>query len=70
MLELSGKARDVKARRDSMRKSRFSESQIVAILTEGAAGRPTAELLRTHGISAATYYAWTSKCGGLSASAR
>jgi putative transposase len=51
-----------------MRKSRFTESQIVAILKEGAAGRPTAELLRTHGISAATYYAWKSKYGGLSAS--
>ncbi len=51
-----------------MRKSRFSESQIVAILKEGEAGRPTAELLRTHGISGATYYAWKSKYGGLSAS--
>lgn len=40
----------------------------MAILQEGAAGRPAAELLRTHGISAATYYAWKAKYGGLSAS--
>jgi len=51
-----------------MRKSRFTETQIVAILKEGEAGRPTAELLRKHGISAATYYAWKSKYGGLNAS--
>lgn len=51
-----------------MRKSRFTETQIVAILKEGEAGRPTAELLRKHGISAATYYAWKAKYGGMSAS--
>jgi putative transposase len=51
-----------------MRKSRFTESQIVAILQEGAAGRPTAELLRARGISAATYRAWKAKYGGLSTS--
>jgi putative transposase len=51
-----------------MRKRRFRESQIVATLKEGEAGRPTGELLRKHGISAATYYAWKSKYGGMSAS--
>jgi putative transposase len=40
----------------------------VAILKEGAAGRPTAELLRAHGMSAATYYAWKFKYGGMSVS--
>lgn len=47
-----------------MRKSKFSESQIVAILKEGEAGLAVAELCRKHGISAATYYAWKSKYAG------
>jgi putative transposase len=47
-----------------MKKSRFTESQIVAILKEGEAGLPVAQLTRTHGISAATYYGWKSKYGG------
>jgi putative transposase len=51
-----------------MKKSRFSESQIVAILKEVDAGRAVAEVIRKHGISQATYYAWKSKYGGLEAS--
>jgi putative transposase len=49
-----------------MRKSRFSESQIVGILREGEAGVPVAQILRKHGISHATYYNWKSKYGGVS----
>lgn len=49
-----------------MRKSRFTESQIVAILKEGEAGVPVAEILRTHGISRPTYFNWKSKYGGAS----
>jgi putative transposase len=51
-----------------MRKSKFSESQIVAILKEADSGIPVAEVLRNHGISGATFYKWRSKYGGLEAS--
>ena len=47
-----------------MRKSKFSESQIVAILKEGEAGVPVAQILRKHGISRGTYYDWKSKYAG------
>jgi putative transposase len=49
-----------------MKKSRFSEAQIVGILKEGEAGVAVAQILRKHGISHATFYKWKSKYGGAS----
>ncbi len=51
-----------------MRKSKFTESQIAEILKEAEAGLAVAEVSRKHGISAATFYAWRSKYGGMSVS--
>jgi putative transposase len=51
-----------------MRKSRFTESQIVAILKEGEAGVALSELTRKYGISRATYFNWQAKYGGVSVS--
>ena len=51
-----------------MRKSKFTESQIAGILHEAEAGVAVAEVARKHGISAATFYQWRSKYGGMSVS--
>lgn len=51
-----------------MRKCRFTETQIAAALKEVEAGVAVSELARKHGISAATFYQWRSKFGGMSVS--
>lgn len=51
-----------------MRKSKFSETQIVEILRAAESGVPVADLLRKHGISKATFFKWRSKYGGASVS--
>ena len=51
-----------------MKRSRFSEEQIIAVLKEQEAGMPTADVCRRHGISSATFYKWKSKYGGLEVS--
>lgn len=51
-----------------MRRSRFSDEQIIGILKEQEAGAKVAELSRRHGISETTFYKWKSKYGGLEVS--
>ena len=51
-----------------MRKSKFSEEQIIAILAEQERGMSTSEVCRRHGMSSATFYKWKSKFGGLEVS--
>ena len=51
-----------------MKRSRFTEEQIIKALREHEAGLKTAEVCRKHGISEATFYAWKAKFGGLGVS--
>jgi putative transposase len=51
-----------------MKRSRFSEEQIIAILREQEAGSKTVEVCRKHGISDATFYKWKGKYGGMEVS--
>lgn len=51
-----------------MKKSRFSEEQIIAMIKEQEGGVPTAEVCRKHGISTASFYKYKSKFGGLDVS--
>ena len=51
-----------------MKRSRFTEEQIIGILREQEAGAATAEVCRRHGVSSATFYKWKAKFGGLDVS--
>jgi putative transposase len=51
-----------------VKRKRFSEEQIIAILKEHEAGKPVTELCRRHGMSSPTFYAWKSKYGGMDVS--
>ena len=51
-----------------MKKSRFSDSQIIAILNQSEAGTSVPELCREHEISSATFYKWRARYGGMDAS--
>lgn len=51
-----------------MKRSRFTDSQIMTILKQAEGGTPVAELCREHGMSNATFYKWRAKYGGMDAS--
>lgn len=51
-----------------MKKSRYSDAQIMAILKQAESGVPVADLCREHGMSSASFYKWRSKYGGMDAS--
>ena len=48
-----------------MKKSKFTDSQIIGVLKQAEAGTPVPQLCRTHGISTAMFYKWRSKFGGM-----
>ncbi len=51
-----------------MKRSRFTDHQIIQILKQNEAGKPAPELCREHGMSSATFYKWRAKFGGMDAS--
>jgi putative transposase len=51
-----------------MKRSRFTEEQIIGILREQEAGVPVADLCRTHGLSSPTFYKWKARFGGMDVS--
>ncbi len=51
-----------------MKKSKFTDSQIIAILNQAEAGTPVPDLCREHSISSATFYKWRARYGGMDAS--
>lgn len=51
-----------------MKKSKFSDSQIMAVLKQAEAGTPVPQLCREHSISSATFYKWRAKFGGMDTS--
>lgn len=51
-----------------MKKSKYTDSQILAILKQAESGTPVPQLCREHGMSSATFYKWRAKYGGMDAS--